>query len=905
MGSAAGVGNEELTFLFTDVEGSTRLWEQAPSSMRDDLAEHDRLLAGIVDGHAGAIFKFRGDGVAAVFERAADGVAAAVAAQRSLVAEHWRAGPLRVRMGLHSGRAQERDGDWFGPTVNRTARLHDVAHGGQIVVSGSTADLVSDRLPADISLLDLGEHRLRDLSEPEHIHQVVAPDLATRFSPLRTEHHPSRGIPAPSGRLLGRGAERQRLDDLVHAHRTVTITGPPGGGKSRLAVELARDHSGQWTGGVWFCSLASLAPGASGTDGVASRLADLLGSAVSDGVTPLDAVIGALSERQALIVLDGCDHVLADAAVVAEALRNRCPRTAVLVTSRERLGIAEEHLLDLPTLTDDDAVALFVERAAAVRQDFDAAENDSAVRSLISNLDGLPLAIELAAARVRTHEPAEINRLLQEQVRVLRSPRRRAADGVPVDAHQDLEAAIAWSYDLLDPVEQDAFRRLGVFAGACSPADLAARVADLDVDECTDLLDSLVERSLVALAPPRASDRASRYRLLTTLRSYARRRLDDQPDGAETWARHSALVAGSARTAADRLCGPDEVRWVQALADQWEDLRAVVRRALDAGDVDTVAPVVGSLVHHSTMRGVEVGDWAEAACGLPELWSHPDAAMVGSLAAESRIRRADFDGAHALATRVLELVGPDHHSTWLAHSSVAMAVLARGDLVEGLAAQARMRRMVRSYQEIDPMSAAVASFMTVTVQTYGGYIDEALRETERITGLAERTGCPSIESMALLSEGRAMVRRDPARSRTVLLRALDLATGVSNVVLAAQARWTIAEVATTDDPQGALRVLQELLHELLSADNEAHGQQTLLRSIGPLLAVGADEVALLATAALDIPTWDTTVLHRVAKQRVTEQTDPATWRAAVVRAGDLGLAGVRAEVTAAVDALLD
>ncbi len=907
MGQAAV--NPARTFLFTDVEGSTRLWERAPASMRDDLAEHDQLLAEVVADHDGSVFKFRGDGVAAVFQEPGAGVAAAVAAQRSLAAGHWRVGPFRVRMGLHSGEAQERDGDWFGPTVNRTARLHDVAHGGQIVVSGATAHLVAHRLPADITLLDLGEHRLRDLVEPEHIHQVLAPDLSTRFSPLRTEHHPSRGVPAASGRLLGRAVERRRLDELVRANRTVTITGPPGGGKSRLAVELARDHRDDWPGGVWFCSLASLAAGATGIDGVASRLADLLGSAVTDGGTSLDAVVGALSERRALVVLDGCDHVLADAAAVAAELRDRCPQTAVLVTSRERLGITDEHLLDLPTLSDEHAITLFVERALAVRQDFDASAHQDAVRSLIANLDGLPLAIELAAARVRTHEPAEIDRLLQEQVRVLRNPRRRGevgdggGDGGG-DGHQDLEAAIAWSHDLLDPVDQRAFRHLSVFAGAFTPADLAMRVPDLDVEDCTDLLDSLVDRSLVALAPPRSSDRTSRYRLLTTLRAYARRRLDDQPDASDAWALHTALVVDAARAAAARLCGPDEVRWVQALADQWEDLRAVVRRAIAQADVETLTSLLGSLMHHSTMRGPEVGEWAEATCTLPAFWSQPDAATVAGIACEARIRRADFAGVLAFGNRTLEEIGPDHPSTWLTHSSIALATLTQGDLPGGLAAQSKMRRTARAYRGVEPMAPAVAAYMTVTVRTYGGMTDDALRSAEEVAQVAFETGCPSIEAMALLAEGRSLVPRDPARSRLLLERALDLATGVANPVLAAQARWTLAELATTDDPEGALRVLQDLLHELHTVSNEAHGQQMLLRTIGPLLAVGADDLALLTTVALDTPAWDTTVLHRVAKQRVADRRDADAWRAAVDRAAELGMAGVRAEVTSGVDALL-
>ena len=656
---------------------------------------------------------------------------------------------------------------------------------------------------------------------------------------------------------------------------------------------------------MWFCSLASLAPGTPdgpGATGVAERLADLLGSAATDGATPLDAVVGALSERRALVVLDGCDHVLADAAFVAAALRDRCSQTAVLVTSRERLGITDEHLLDLPTLADDDAVALFQERALAVRQDFDAAEHEPAVRSLIAHLDGLPLAIELAAARVRTHEPADIDRLLREQVRVLRAPRRRGAAGA--GEHQDLEAAISWSYDLLDPDEQRAFRHLGVFAGACTPADLAACVPELEPEDCTDLLDGLVERSLVALAPPRSDDRTSRYRLLTTLRAFARRRLEDDPSGAAAWSSHAQLVSDAVVAATARLCAPDEVRWVRALADQWEDVRAVVRRAIDDGDLDVAAPVVGSLVHHSTMRGVEVGEWADALTTHPDFWDHPAATVIGGLAGEIRIRRADFDGARATAKAVLDHAGADHPATWLTHSNLGMVAYVGGDFDAGRAAHDRMREAAAAYAEVDPLAPAVAGYMVATVLSYAGATRGALRFAADVAAVAEATLCPTIESMACVAEGRALVNEDPARARGPLERALDLAVSVDNRVLAAQTRWALAEVATADDPTGALRSLHELLRIMQSEDDNSQGQQTLLRSIGPLLSLGADGPAMLATAVLDTPTWETTVLHRVARQRLVGRADPAAWDAAVARATELGLRGVMVEVTAAIDHLL-
>ena len=684
---AAG-GSTAPTFLFTDVEGSTRLWEAAPASMRDDLADHDGLLVAAVGTHGGHVFKFRGDGVAAVFDRPTDGVAAAVAAQRSLGTERWRVGPLRVRMGLHSGEAQHRDGDWFGPTVNRAARLHDVAHGGQIVVSGATAGLVSDRLPDGITLRDLGEHRLRDLSEPEHIHQVVAPDLADRFSPLRTAHHPSRGVPAPAGRLLGRRAEQERLDELVRAHRTVTITGPPGGGKSRLAVELARDHRDLWSGGVWFCSLASLAPGTPGgpgATGVAERLADLLGSAATDGATPLDAVVGAL-ERAARA--RGARRVRPRAG----GRGRRGGRAAGPVPAdrgaRHQPRAPGHHRRAPPRPADagrrrrrrpvPGAGARPCARTSTPRS----TSRPSARSS--RNLDGLPLAIELAAARVRTHEPAEIDRLLREQVRVLRAPRRRGSG-------RGRRATRTSRRPSRGPTTCSIRTSSGRSATSASSPAPARRPTSPPAfpsstpEDCTDLLDGLVERSLVALAPPRSDDRTSRYRLLTTLRAFARRRLEDDPDGrggvveprpAGRPTRSSPPPPASAAPTRCAGCG----RWPTSGRTSARS----VRRAIDDGDLDVAAPLVGSLVHHSTMRGVEVGEWADALTTLPGLLgpARPPRSSAG-WPARSASARADFDGARATAKAVLDHAGADHPATWLTHSNLGMVAYVGGDFDGG------------------------------------------------------------------------------------------------------------------------------------------------------------------------------------------------------------------------------
>ncbi|MGH9275516.1 MAG: adenylate/guanylate cyclase domain-containing protein [Acidimicrobiales bacterium] len=897
MGDGSG-----LTFLFTDVEGSTRLWEVAPREMRDDLARHDALLASAVAANGGTVFKFRGDGIAAVFDEAEAGVAAAVAGQRSLDGESWGVGALRVRMGLHSGPAEARDGDWYGPTVNRTARLQDVAHGGQIVVSGTTAQLVTGHLPPGVDLLDLGEHRLRDLLEPEHIHQVVAPDLTSRFSPLRTAHHPSRGVPSPTGRLLGRAVDSRRLGELVQHRRVVTITGPPGSGKTRLAVELARDERDRWSGGIWFCSLTSLPAGARGATGVASRLADLLGTEVTEGTSLSEVVVASLAGRRALVVLDGCEHVVDDAAEVAAALEAGCPEVVVVATSRERLDVPSEHLLELSTLDEAASVQLFVERAQAVRATFDPANHTDALRSLVGHLDGLPLAIELAAARVRTHAPDEIDRLLAEHVRVLRVPhrRQRSADGA---GHHDLDAAISWSYDLLAPNEQQVFRHLAVFAGTFASDDVAVVVPGTDLDDVTDVLDSLVERSLVAAAAPQLESRVGHYRLLSTLRSFAVHRLDEAGAGASARERHASRVVARVEAAAARLIGPDEARWVAEIASIWDDLRAVHRRACDEGDVERAARIVAALVHHSAMRRLEVGAWGERTLVLPGFWDRTEAPLVASATAEVRLRRSDADGAHALALEAVERAGGGPRGgPWLAHSTLMLTTYFSGDFREGARRQKVLREVTSDRGDTDPLGPAVAGFLAVVIAAYGGVEEAAEPALALLEEVAAQTRCPSIQGMARLSAGRLLQSTDPPAARTALRDALELALSVDNSTVAAQARWALADLTATDDPAGALAELRSLLAESRAIGDDGELQQVLLRSFGPLVSLELDHVAVLVAGLLEDTVWRHAVRYLAGLSRLAQRTSGDERSAAVVRARALGLSGIVDEVIRAVDA---
>jgi predicted ATPase/class 3 adenylate cyclase len=520
-----------VTFLFTDLESSTRLWEQDPEAMRDALAQHDALLTRAVETHAGHVIKSTGDGLHAVFTTADVAVTAAVGGQQVLLAASW--GPLgtpRVRMGLHTGVAEQRGGDSFGPVLNRAARLAEVAHPGQVVCSQATADLVRDSLPQAIGLTELGRHRLRDLSRPEVVFQIHHPGLPANFPPLRTLDAFPGYLPTERTPLIGRSNELARLGRLLEEHRLVTLTGVGGVGKTRLAVQLAADVVDRFPDGTWFVALASIHDPAL----VPSTVAAALGVPERPPRKLIDVLCDAIGSRQLLVLLDNCEHLLDATARLVDALLDVCPAVRVVTTSREALGVEGEQSWPTPSLAlpatdtpesledvaDADAVTLFVECSRSVWPDFElSVSNASAVAALCRRLDGIPLAIELAAARVSALGPQDILERVDQRFLLLTGGSRTA-----LDRHQTLQAAVDWSYDVLDDSERGLFDRLSVFAGGFTLDAACAVAADENAAEVDvlDLLGSLVAKSMVI------ADRSGgsvRYLLLETLRQYGRERL--------------------------------------------------------------------------------------------------------------------------------------------------------------------------------------------------------------------------------------------------------------------------------------------------------------------------------------------------------------------------------------------
>ncbi|MBV9233021.1 MAG: adenylate/guanylate cyclase domain-containing protein, partial [Candidatus Eremiobacteraeota bacterium] len=458
-----------LTFLFSDIEGSTQRWERDHAAMADALGRHDALLRSAIQRSAGRVFKTVGDAFYATFQRPDDAAAAAVGIQREIVAHDFSAvDGLRVRIALHTGTAVERDGDYFGPTVNRVARLLAAAHGGQIVLSGSTADALQDRTAHGTTLRDLGSHRLKDLSRPEQVYQLLVPELQNDFPPLRSLGLFPNNLPLETTSFVGREREIGDVAALIGKHRVVSIVGSGGVGKTRVSLHVAARILEQYRDGAWFIELAPLREGSF----IAEAIAAALNVRLPGNADPLTGLIAALRPLRLLLVLDNCEHLVNDAAAVASAIVRGCPDVRVLATSRQGLAIQDEAIYRMPSLRfpseseaveltaaaahDYSAIDLFVARAESADPRFELSDqNAPIVAEICRRLDGIALAIELAAARVKILSPPQLRRRLDERFRLLTGGKR---DVLP--RQQTLHALISWSYDLLTENERAVLRRL-------------------------------------------------------------------------------------------------------------------------------------------------------------------------------------------------------------------------------------------------------------------------------------------------------------------------------------------------------------------------------------------------------------------------------------------------------------
>lgn len=650
-----------VTFLFTDIEGSTRLWESGDALMRLALARHDEILGECVGAAGGVLFKHTGDGACAVFAEPAAALDAARSAQERLGSEVWpTAVPIRVRMGVHTGVAQERDGDYYGPTLNRVGRLMSAGHGGQVLVSAATAELTTEA-----GLVDLGEHRLRDLGRPEVIRQLG--DGA--FPAIRTLAERDNNLPQQVTSFVGRSGEVESLVAATDASRLVTLTAVGGAGKTRLALQVAAELSDRFTDGVFLVELAEV------TDptfvvGAIGRAIGAFAAGGGDSQRSVDQLVDVVGERRLLIVLDNCEHLIDAAAAAASALIGGCSQVGVLATSREPLGIAGEAVRRVGSLDLGDAVVLFEQRALAVRPDLDVVSHRESIEAICRRLDALPLAVELAAVRVRALAPDRLLDRLDDAFRILTGGR------TSTERHQTLQATLSWSHDLLSEAEQVVLRRLGVFAGGFT-LEAAERVAAdgeaVEEWEVLDHLTSLVDKSLVQL------DSGDRYAMLEIVRQFADSQLATADESTLVRDRHTDWVrdAGDSMLISIRTTGTDP-----ETDSELANIRAALGWTIANNDAARCLGIMTAVGNFWSIVGLiaENSLWLEQALSLDT--THVDPAAIVIATARLGLTRAfggNLDVAVALTSDAIALseeLPPDEtEGRFFAHQSRGLATV--------------------------------------------------------------------------------------------------------------------------------------------------------------------------------------------------------------------------------------
>jgi predicted ATPase/class 3 adenylate cyclase len=824
-----------VTFLFTDIEGSTRLWSLHPDGMRAALDRHDALLRGAITTHGGHVFKTVGDQFCAVFATAAAALAAALAAQRALGQEAWaETGPVKVRMALHTGTAVPREGDYVGPPLNRCARLVDAGHGGQVLLSHATEELVREALPAEAVLRDLGEHRLKDLVRPERIFQLITPDLPSDFPPLRSLATLPHNLPVQVTSFIGREQEmaelRQRLgvrqavslsgppdrqaNSLPHS-RLVTLTGPGGTGKTRLSLQAAAELLDAFPDGVWLVELAALADPAYVPQEVAAalRVREEPGTAL-----PLTLAYH-LQFRELLLVLDNCEHLVAACAELVDLLLRNCPRLRVLATSREGLGIAGEttvlvRSLPVPdprtwlmvkdqvsmidagsrqpstldprssTLLEYEAVRLFVDRAVAVSPSFQITDrNAAAVVQICSRLDGIPLAIELAAARVRALTAEQIAARLDDRFRLLTGGSRTA-----LPRQQTLRALIDWSHDLLSVPEQILLRRLSVFvdgwtleaaAAVCACGarvkcevssvkrdDIRPEFSTLNTQHSTlplaegdvlDLLLQLVNKSLV-LVEEQAE--AVRYRLLDTIRQYARDKLLESGEAAALRERQWEWFVALAERADGELHRAQQAAWLERLETEYENLRAALEWSVE-GDGERALRMAAALWRFWLMHGhlSEGRGWLERVIAGGEHATRAFASVLhgaGALACQQE----DLRAAGALLERSVALWRALGDSREVASSLVWLGRVPLGAR-EHAAARALFEESLRLFRKTGDEGGVARSLNNLgeVARDEGDYLRAATLYAESLE-LGRQTGHQGMVAISLHNLGQVALHRE-------------------------------------------------------------------------------------------------------------------------------------------------
>ncbi len=859
--SSAGPGEADLpagtvTFLLTDIEGSTRLWEAAPKAMEVALERHNRLLTGVIEDHGGVVVTSRGEGDSffAVFPGAVSAVEAAGACQLRLAGEGWPAGAvLRVRMGLHTGEARVRgSGRVDHAPINRCARVKAAGHGGQVLVTKTTRALVEGHLGGGFGLKRLGEFRLRDLSQPELIYQLTHAGLPAEFPPIRTVAERPGNLPVPVSSFIGRERELKQIAAALGRARVVTLTGAGGVGKTRLGLQAAARVAPRFADGAWLAELAPVRDPAVVDDAV-TAVFSLTARAGQD----TRELVEFLRAKRLLLVLDNCEHLLGGAAALAGALARSCERLVILATSREGLGIEGEHLLPVPPLgvpeagadlaavTQAEAVRLFAERAAAVKPGFQVTgQNAAAVAAVARRLDGVALAIELAAARVPAMTPAELARRLERSFAVLAASRRGAAA-----RHQTLRATIEWSFQLLAGPEQALLARLAVFAGGATleAAEAVCGGEGIDPDMVFELLAALVARSLVVAEEHGPQ---TRYRLLETIRQYAEERLEAAGQAQQWRARHAGYYAGLLTRVRDHVHDPqDEVFWATRLTTEQDNLLAAWSWAIGTSNLDTAFSILAGFAPVEVRSTYPLLLPGEAALELPGAAGHPGYPLALAVSAVFASNRVDVTGAEELCRRAANAnarwATPDWRVEATVRATRSNIAFANGAFADAARLSEQGADLARAGGDL-----ADASVELTYATSYHLLIDDApaaVPLARQALALARQTGAPALIATGLLALGAAVAGTDPEQARACLRESRQLSAALGHHS-AIDLLWATAIAFLLGDQAATLELGRRAIRGLQWA-GRIRMALVLYMIAGALLTTRPDAAAIIQGAA--------------------------------------------------------
>ncbi len=811
-----------VTFLLTDIEGSTRRWRDDPDAMSSALTDHDTVLRTAVAAHGGDLFKHTGDGICAAFDSARAAIDAAIEAQHAL--------SLPVRMGIATGDAEQRDRDYFGLSLSRAARVMDAAHGGQILVHNSTASVIENL--KNIQLVDCGEHRLRDLGDATRLFEIHADGLRSGFKPPRTLSATLGNLPIQTTSFIGREDQIDEVGALVHQHRLVTLTGTGGVGKTRLALQAAAELAHEFTDGVWVVALAPIGASESLPDAVAA----VLGVTPMAGHTVTECIARAVTGRRLLIVLDNCEHVHAAAADLVDALLRTTQVVQVLATSRESLRLGAEHVWPVPTLdvtagSTSAAVELFRQRARSVNPAFsdDDPTDAAAVLEICRSLDGLALAIELAAARMISMSPADVRDRLSDRFRLLSGSRH------DLEHHQTLRKAVSWSYDLLTDDERLVLDRCSVFADGFDLEAATAIVASAGIDEYTvlDLLDSLVRKSLITTDQ---SAGRMRFALLETIRQFGDGQLEGTGTRNDVRRVHALHFAEQTMVRWSQWNSPDQRDALDWVEREFANLRIAFRWAASHDELDTAVTIAA----HTTMltmalQRFESFGWVEdilhAATAanvvqLPRLYT---AACVCALTGRPEVAVEYAEQALALeADPQYDTFEIGWSNAWLAF---ACRYAGRLDKMFEICDEAARR---------PGLTRVIGLVLSLAVLPGIGRSDEAQALAGAAISAARELGNPYWIAFAEVGHGRAYADSDPVRAMVIMRDALEYARRQRLAFFEVNFIREIAGLeGVLGHPEQALELLDTALTRYHRAGN--HGSVATTLALGTVLFDGLDQ----------------------------------------------------------------